>query len=335
MLGKETRIQPPILDAFSDLPLYNTKAVVHQTGVPAPTLRAWERRYGILSPRRAENDYRLYSERDIMLVLWLREQVEIGLTISQAIALLRSTEPARRRSRRSRPLSHVVESPDGGPEQPVAGLAIADLRSALLNAFITLDEQAVNQVITQAIAIYPVEEVCLSLIAETLQEVGKRWAEGQLTVTCEHFASAALRAQLESLFRSAPCPAEGPLALVGCAPGEMHELGSLILALLLRRGGVRVTFLGQSVEADDLLATIGAVRPACVALSASLLPSAHALVEFGGRLAHARKPAPLFFFGGHAFEDRPELIERVPGQFVGDDMRQAVLTIKKRITTSC
>lgn len=309
--------------------------MVHQTGVPAPTLRAWERRYGILTPRRAENDYRLYSERDIMLVLWLREQVEVGLTISQAIALLRSAEPARRRSRRSRPLANAAEPENGTSAQPVASLALSELRGALLNAFLALDEQAVNQIIAQAIAVYPVEDVCLSLIAEALREAGQRWATGQLSITCEHFASATLRAQLESLFRSAPCPAEGPLTIVGCAPGDLHELGSLTLALLLRRGGVRVVYLGQSVESEDLLATVANVRPVCVALSASLLSSAQSLVELGAQLAHARKPAPLFFFGGHAFEERPELVERVPGQFVGDDMRQAVLTIKKRITSSC
>src|SRR5215469_4733130 len=102
MLGREPRVQPPLLEAYSDMPLYNTKAVVHQTGVPAPTLRAWERRYAILTPRRGDNDYRLYSERDIILVAWLRERVDSGMTISQAIALLRSLAPARRRGRRGR-----------------------------------------------------------------------------------------------------------------------------------------------------------------------------------------------------------------------------------------
>ncbi|MFI5275142.1 MAG: MerR family transcriptional regulator, partial [Ktedonobacterales bacterium] len=69
-------MEPPALDTYSDVPLYNTKAVVHQTGVPAPTLRAWERRYCILSPERGGNDYRLYSERDIVTVIWLRERVQ-------------------------------------------------------------------------------------------------------------------------------------------------------------------------------------------------------------------------------------------------------------------
>src|SRR5258708_10126229 len=98
MVAREPRVQPPILEAYSEQPLFNTKAVVHQTGVPAPSLRAWERRYGILSPRRSENDYRLYSERDMMMVAWLRERVESGMTINQAIALLRSLEPHRRRA---------------------------------------------------------------------------------------------------------------------------------------------------------------------------------------------------------------------------------------------
>src|SRR5438270_2276369 len=81
--------EPPDLEQYSDVPLFNTKAVVQQTGIAAPTLRAWERRYTILSPRRSQNDYRLYSERDIALLRWLKERVDAGMSISQAIALLR------------------------------------------------------------------------------------------------------------------------------------------------------------------------------------------------------------------------------------------------------
>ena len=43
------------LEHYSDNPIFNTKAVVQQTGIPGPTLRAWERRYDILSPERANN----------------------------------------------------------------------------------------------------------------------------------------------------------------------------------------------------------------------------------------------------------------------------------------
>src|ERR1700676_3973368 len=85
----------PDLLYYSDIPMFNTKAVVQQTGVPAPTLRAWERRYTLLSPERAaNNDYRLYSERDIIIIRWLKEHVDAGMSISQAIALFRHTSEA-------------------------------------------------------------------------------------------------------------------------------------------------------------------------------------------------------------------------------------------------
>src|SRR2546427_12509418 len=86
----------PRLEHYSDVPLFNTKAVVHQTGIAAPTLRAWERRYMILSPERAHNDYRLYSERDIAIIRWLKERVDAGMSISQAIALFRHLEEEQR-----------------------------------------------------------------------------------------------------------------------------------------------------------------------------------------------------------------------------------------------
>src|SRR5438445_2131867 len=91
-LVREKHNEWPGLENYADVPLFNTKAVVQKTGIAAPTLRAWERRYTILSPERAQNAYRLYSERDIALIRWLNERVDAGMSISQAIALLRHLE---------------------------------------------------------------------------------------------------------------------------------------------------------------------------------------------------------------------------------------------------
>ncbi|HJT55051.1 MAG TPA: MerR family transcriptional regulator [Ktedonobacteraceae bacterium] len=77
------------LERYSDVPVFNMKAMVQQSGVAAPTLRAWERRYAILSPERAQNEYRMYSERDIAIIRWLKERIDEGMSISQAIALFR------------------------------------------------------------------------------------------------------------------------------------------------------------------------------------------------------------------------------------------------------
>ena len=68
--------------------MYNTRAVAQTTEIPADTFRAWERRYGFPRPYRARDDRRLYSERDIGAILWLRDRTAEGMTISQAIQRL-------------------------------------------------------------------------------------------------------------------------------------------------------------------------------------------------------------------------------------------------------
>lgn len=335
MLGREPRVQPPTLDAYSDMPLFNTKAVVHHTGVPAPTLRAWERRYGILAPRRGENDYRLYSERDMMMVTWLRERVDSGMTISQAIALLRSLEPARRRGRRTRALA-ALPAETGSQIAPSAPnrFSLEDLRLTLVHQLVTLDEVAASRTIAQALAIYPVEEVCISLFTPTLAEIGKQWAESETNVTIEHFASAVIRAQLDSLFRSAAANESGPLVLVGCAPGELHELGALMLALFLRRAGMRVAYLGQNIEIEALLSTIVTLKPACAVLSVTMAPHTETLTQIGERLrasASMVNPQPLFCFGGQAFATMSDKAMSIPGHYLGANAREAVDELRKRL----
>ncbi|HEX8981141.1 MAG TPA: cobalamin B12-binding domain-containing protein [Ktedonobacterales bacterium] len=341
MLMQEARLQPPQWEQYSDTPLFNTKAVVRQTGIPAPTLRAWERRYDILTPRRGANDYRLYSERDIATITWLHARIASGLTISQAIALLRSLEPVHRSSRRN----HSSETPahqtsatesamPAAPAAPAASgsLSLAGLSATLLRQFVNLDEAGAHSTMTQAFAVYSVEDVCISLLTPTLVRLGELWSQGAVSVTVEHFASALIRGRLESLYRSAPQTTTGPLMLVGSAPGELHDLGSLMLALFLRRAALRVVYLGQSVEATSLIATVGYLRPAGLALSASLPAQAETLIEMGRQLAALEDSATKYFVGGQAFVGEPGLVRRARGSYIGLDAHEAALEIQRRLS---
>lgn len=334
----EARVQAPQWEQFSDTPLFNTKAVVRQTGIPAPTLRAWERRYDILTPRRGANDYRLYSERDMAMISWLRERVGSGLTISQAIALLRSLEPSRRRGRRTRPVSvAALEAPEAEPAtqaEPAAsqGITLADLSDDLLRHLAGLNEAGALQVMTQAFAIYSVEDVCISLFTPTLVRLGLLWRAGRVSVTAEHFATSVIRGQLESLYRSAPQTLNAPLALVGSAPGELHDVGAFMLALFLRRAGLRVVYLGQNVESTSLLAAVERFRPTVLALSAATSSQAESLIELGRRLEAFGPRPPLYIVGGQAFTGEPALVRRTRGAYLGLDAHAAALEIRRRLT---
>ena len=339
MLMQEARLQPPQWEHYSDAPLFNTKAVVRQTGIPAPTLRAWERRYDILAPHRGANDYRLYSERDIATITWLHARIESGLTISQAIALLRSLEPARRNNRRIRatetPAQPIPETEPATPGVPavVNGLlSLETLSATLLRQFANLDEAGALGAMTQAFAIYSVEDVCISLFTPTLVRLGELWSEGVVSVTVEHFATALIRGRMESLYRSAPQTTTGPLVLVGSAPGELHDLGSLMLALFLRRAALRVVYLGQSVEVTSLVASVERFRPAGLALSASLPAQAEALIDVGHRLATLADLPTQYFVGGQAFASEPGLVRRTRGSYLGLNAHEAALEIRCRLS---
>jgi DNA-binding transcriptional MerR regulator len=353
MAGRAERLGRAALENYSTNPLFNTKAVVRQTGVPAPTLRAWERRYGILRPHRGENDYRLYSERDIAVIRWLREEVESGLTISQAIALLRSlASPAFTGAAAPAAPGNVLgPAPFQGPteEQQSAGQRtsaaagtpaaltpqgnrLTELTESFLEAVMHLDETDASRLLACAFALFTVEQVIEGMIEPALGEIGERWAQGKATITTEHFASALLRAQLEALYRSEPLPDAGPLILVGCAPGELHELGALVLALLLRRlrSGLRVVYLGQSVEPGQLLETIQAQRPAVVCLSACLAEHRQGIADLSRRLETL--PAiqrPSLVFGGQAFRHEPANPAEIAGILLNSRASQASFKIQQ------
>jgi len=355
MAGRAERLGRAALENYSTTPLFNTKAVVRQTGVPAPTLRAWERRYGVLRPYRGENDYRLYSERDIAIIRWLREEVENGLTISQAIALLRSltsgptTASELERSAGSAPdldQPDTVEllRPEAARTPKTTSAAhtnqveqFQEQVKALLLAFNRLDEASASRILARAFAMFTVEQVVAFIIQPALFEIGTGWADGETTITSEHFATALLRSQLEALYRSEPAERSGPLILVGCAPGEYHELGPLALALLLRRlhRGLRVTYLGQNVEPAHLIESVQTLRPAIVCLSAALEARSQAIAEVSHRLAGLPTvQRPHLIFGGQAFLHNPTTIDEIEGTFLNSSAVDASFKIQQLALTS-
>src|SRR3712207_2959209 len=83
--------QPPAIAHLSDAPVCNTKAVARETGVHADTLRARERRYGVPRTKRTGDRHRLYSDRDIAIIRWMRDRNDEGMNISHAVMLLTNT----------------------------------------------------------------------------------------------------------------------------------------------------------------------------------------------------------------------------------------------------
>jgi DNA-binding transcriptional MerR regulator len=299
--------EEPRLGVYDDTPVFTIKTVVQETGIAPATLRAWERRYGVLSPGRSEGGYRLYSERDIATLRWLRNQVESGVSISRAVALLEirhraGEEPELEIGRSVLPVA---------PAENVRGTET--IVAELVDALTLFQEPHAEAVLGEAFALYPVDVVAEEIITPTLIEIGERWHRGEASIVQEHFATAFLRRRLTALFHAYPQPLAGPMAITGSGPSEWHDVGILLVSLNLRRHGWRVIYLGQNVPADHLLREVRKLRPDMVCLSAATSESAKALGEVYALVAELPEPKPRLVFGGRAFNVHPELREHFDG----------------------
>jgi DNA-binding transcriptional MerR regulator len=314
------------IENLSDSPKYNIKAVCAQTSIRPVTLRAWERRYQLLNPHRTNSNYRLYSERDLAILRWLKSRVDSGLPISTVATELMEM---RRMGVWPESVPQVKLATSLNPHHPVAPSAQA-LR--LYKALVAHDEALATETINETYAMYDVATVCLEVVTPCLVRIGDAWQQGQIRIITEHFASNFLRGRLMSLFQAQPTPRATPRIIIGCAPSELHEIGSLMLALLLRREGYRVEFLGQDVHVDDLLEYVRLERPALICLAASTEASARELRRVHNGLTNMR-PRPKFGFGGRVFNLKPALRESIPGVFLGENLRDAVAHIRQVLSS--
>lgn len=311
--------QPTIAD-LPDTPQHTIKTVCAQTGIRAVTLRAWERRYHVLRPQRTGGNYRLYSERDVAILRWLKSRVDGGLAISRAAEEL---DEMRRARSWPQPVATVPEPEPGGR---ATAAPPAEYGQRLYAALVALDEGKAGAILTEATALFDLGAVCLDIIQPCLVAIGEAWYRGELRIATEHFASQYLRGRLMGLFQSLPLRPRAPRIVVGCAPGEFHEIGSLMLALFLRRDGYRVDFLGADVHIGDLFEFARVERPALICLSANSEDTARELRTMQAKLAGMR-PRPRFGFGGRIFNADDVLRTSMPGLFLGhnaDTAREAV-----------
>jgi len=304
----------------SDEPMLNIKAVSQATGIDPVTLRAWERRYGVPSPERADQGYRLYSERDIAILQWLKAKTDAGVAIKQAIAMLRSQNPQSHIEQPGEPSLIIATNPTA---------TLEELYQKLMAASREFDTVTAQQLIKQAFALFPLEEVCLSLLLPLLHEIGQAWERGEISLQVEHFTTHLVRQQLLAFGATMSPPWRDGRVVAGCAPNDWHEVGILILSLFLRRRGWEVIYLGQAVGLDRLGEAIETISPRVVLLTSGHLETATHLLEAAELVSGiARQHTNLsFLYAGTLFKNTPQLVGLFPGVFAGSTLLDGLDTI--------
>lgn len=277
---------------------FTVNEVEDRTGVPAATLRQWERRYGYPCPERSGSGYRLYSEDDLRGIAVMKDHIDDGVPASRAAELAQ------------RP------TPDRGGARPADAL-----RDDLIHALLDLDEVGADRVLGEAYALHPIETVLVDVIAPTMNDLGRRWHEGEIPTTTEHVASNYVHGKLRGLLALTGAHYANPKVVIACAPHDHHELGALMLAVLLRRSGYRVIYVGPDTPTDDLAALVREHAPTALMVSASTRDSIRALEAGSDALRALATPV---FYGGAAFNADPDAADALGGTYLSGNVVDAV-----------
>ncbi len=243
--------------------MYTIKQASSRSGVAVATIRAWERRYGVIQPRRTPAGYRLYDEPAIERLVAMRRLVDDGWQASVAAAELAE------RARGGTPEVAVAASVVGA-ERPFAGAgatvdAAAEISRRFVDAAAAIDEIALDRVLDDLFARGSFERALRDHLFPALRALGDAWAAGEVSVAGEHLASHGVLRRLAQALDAAGRgePGSGHV-VVGLPPGARHELGALAFAVALRRAGVPVAYLGPDLPLADWVGAAGGAAAAVI-----------------------------------------------------------------------
>lgn len=280
------------------------------TGVNSVTLRAWERRYGLIKPHRTAKGHRLYTQEDIELIQQILELIDEGIPISRVRAVVQQTKTAA--------TSHVDETDNWQPHI-----------NAIIQAISEFNEIAIERVYNEVLSIYPVDVVTRKLIVPLLKTLGDRWESKQGSVAEEHFFGVYLRNKLGARFHHRQHHNTGPKLVAACLPDEQHEIGLLLFALAAHERGFQIVLLGGNMPIEDLSTVVKKTRADAVVLSGSMPindPGIFSNIEKLG----SEIDGPVFIGGRAATIYHDELV-RIHAIPAGDDLVDGLKLIRNTL----
>ncbi|MFZ5848022.1 MAG: MerR family transcriptional regulator [Actinomycetota bacterium] len=273
--------------------MYTIKQAAARTGVSEASLRAWERRYHVVTPRRSEGGYRLYDEQAIAALTAMRRLVDDGWPPAVAAKAVagRSADVA------TPPASEaVVKTATPLLENP-EGRVLAD---GFLAAAAAVDAVGIESVLDRAFALSSFEAVTDEWLMPTLRALGEAWARGDVDVVGEHAGSHAVMRRLSHSFSAAASLPRGPRLVVGLPPGAHHELGALAFATVARRRGAAVVYVGADLPSDSWVRAVRAFPTRAAVLAVPTEQDREAAASTARALRKARPDVAVAVGGAHA-----------------------------------
>lgn len=232
--------------------------VVRRTGLSAHVLRAWERRYGVVKPKRTDGGLRLYSHDDVLRLQLLKKLTDQGHSIGQ-IADLRGSELAS--LLRDDAIESAIASTQVEPTE--AGRYLA----ATLEAAQSLDGPRVHSTLMRAVVALKSREFMRDVVTPLLARVGEMWSDDAICPVHEHILSVNLRRVLAWMIDSVPVDEGAPVVVCTTPAHQRHELGAMLAGITASEERWRVAYLGPDLPAEDIALAARTTGASAVAVS--------------------------------------------------------------------
>lgn len=255
---------------YIDTPMstYSIKDLEQLSGIKAHTLRIWEQRYSIISPKRTDTNIRTYDDKDLKLVLNISSLKDHGHKISDISRM--SVEEMYR---------EVVKISDRQLNYP-------DQIHALTITMIDLDEERFEKIISTNILQFGFENTMIHIIYPFLSRIGTLWVTGSVGPAQEHFIINLIRQKIivaidGQVSKQRP---DGKKYMLFLPEGELHEISLLFANYIIRARYNKVVYLGQSLPFNELVFAYNLHRPDYIFSALTSVPSNSDVQPFVNKL---------------------------------------------------
>lgn len=288
---------------------YRIQTVAEMTGIPAATLRAWERRYGLPIPARTASSYRLYSDGDIEMIRRVREMCDGGMSPSEATRLVLDEQ--------------TKELDSAAMATPLAEDAFGPIRAAIIAAIELLDARRLERELDRATALGTATTIVDQVLRPVMVGVGDAWHSGTMSVAQEHLATESVTSVARRLLTLVQPEGDARMAVLGAFADDEHAFPLLALGIHAAAWGWRVVMLGARTPPSAIKHVVGEMRPALIGLSCTVPPVGHRARELTDGYADAVGDTPWLVGGAGAPEIAKFIVAR--GGHVTDEIRPAAL----------
>lgn len=218
---------------------YSIKELENYSGIKAHTIRIWEQRYNLLSPKRTPTGIRYYNDEDLKKILAISVLLKSGYKISKVAKLTKDELNLE--------LSKIEDNNVDNNTKYEKYI------NSLLAAGILFNEKEFNYHFKKAQELFDLLEIYENIIYPLLMKIGAMWGKDDMNPIQEHFISNLIRQKILKAIDEIEEPNSNREIILFLPEKETHEIGLLIANFILKKEGLKTFYFGQQTPVKNLV----------------------------------------------------------------------------------